>query len=404
MNLNSIRKDFPILTRDIKGKPLIYFDNAATTQKPLKVINALRSYYSEFNAAIHRGVHLLSNEATKAYEDVRVKICSFIGAKYGEEIIFVRGTTEAINLVAATFGRVNVKANDKVLITNMEHHSNILPWQVLCNEKNSKLLVTAIDDKGDIDLQDYEKKLKERPKIVAIAHVSNVLGTINPIKTMVKMAHEAGAFVLVDGAQAAPHVSIDVADLDCDFYAFSGHKIYAPLGIGVLYGKKEHLEKMPPYQVGGGMIRRVTFEHSDYAEIPAKFEAGTQNVEGVIGLAAAIDYLNEIGMENVIQHEKELLKYAKNKLASVPELKFIGNSKTQIGVISFVLDKIHPHDVGTILDSEGIAVRAGHHCAMPLMERFQIPATTRVSFGIYNTKDEIDILLKGLEKVKKVFA
>lgn len=404
MNILEIRKNFPILNKKIKEHSLVYLDNAATTQKPLQVINALSSYYCDYNAAIHRGVHYLSNVATAAYENARENVRAFINAKHQEEIVFVRGTTEAINLVAATFGRANLKAGDEVLISTMEHHSNIVPWQMIVEQTGATLKVISIDDNGDIDLDDYARQLNTHTKIVAVTHVSNVLGTINPVKKMIKMAHDIGVPVLIDGAQAIARMPVDVQDLDCDFYAFSGHKIYSPMGIGVLYGKKELLQKMPPYHGGGGMIRTVTFAKTEYADLPAKFEAGTQNVAGAIGLNAAINYLKTIGMSNVFQHELQLLNYAQEKLSAVAQLKIIGNSLTKTGVISFVLDNIHPHDVATILDTDGIAVRAGHHCAMPLMERYQVPATTRVSFGLYNTIEEIDVLLQGLDKVLKVFA
>ena len=404
MNILEIRKNFPILNKKIKEHSLVYLDNAATTQKPLQVINALSSYYCDYNAAIHRGVHYLSNVATAAYENARENVRAFINAKHQEEIVFVRGTTEAINLVAATFGRANLKAGDEVLISTMEHHSNIVPWQMIVEQTGATLKVIAIDDNGDIDLDDYARQLNTHTKIVAVTHVSNVLGTINPVKKMIKMAHDIGVPVLIDGAQAIARMPVDVQDLDCDFYAFSGHKIYSPMGIGVLYGKKELLQKMPPYHGGGGMIRTVTFAKTEYADLPAKFEAGTQNVAGAIGLNAAINYLKTIGMSNIFQHELQLLNYAQEKLSAVVQLKIIGNSLTKTGVISFVLDNIHPHDVATILDTDGIAVRAGHHCAMPLMERYQVPATTRVSFGLYNTIEEIDVLLQGLDKVLKVFA
>jgi len=404
MNITEIRKNFPILAKKIKNNPLIYLDNAATTQKPMQVIDAVNSYYCSYNAAIHRAVHHLANLATSAYENARETVRSFINAKYQEEIIFVRGTTEAINLVAATFGRVNLRQGDEILLSTMEHHSNIVPWQIVAEQTGAKLSVIAIDDNGDIDLDDYARQLNQRTKIVAITHVSNVLGTINPVKQMIKMAHEIGVPVLVDGAQAISRLPLDVTDLDCDFYAFSGHKMYAPLGIGVLYGKKEFLQKMPPYQSGGGMIQAVNFSKTEYAALPLKFEAGTPNVEGAVGLMAAIDYLNSIGMEQIKQHELMLLHYAREKLSAIKEIKFIGDSITQIGVVSFVFEGIHPHDIATILDAEtGIAVRAGHHCAMPLMDRFQVVATTRVSFGIYNTKEEIDVLVQGLEQAKQIF-
>jgi cysteine desulfurase / selenocysteine lyase len=397
-----IRKDFPALDQTVHGKPLVYLDNAATSQKPLEVIEAEEIFYRRDCSNIHRGVHELSERATKSYEDARVTAQRFLNARDSREIIFVRGTTEAINLVANSFGRKNVGAGDEILITAMEHHSNIVPWQILCEEKGAKLRVACIDDRGEVLFEEFEKLLGPKTRLVAVVHVSNVLGTINPVREMIEAAHRKNIPVLVDGAQAAPHLQVDVQELDCDFYTFSGHKLYGPTGVGVLYGKADLLDAMPPYQGGGDMISSVTFEKTIYNSLPYKFEAGTSNIAGVIGLAAAINYLNKIGMENIAAYEDELLAYATEAVSPIPELRIIGTADKKAGVISFVMEGIHPHDVGTILDQEGIAVRTGHHCAQPLMERFGIPATTRASLAFYNTKREIDALAAGIQKVKEL--
>lgn len=402
-DVQKIRADFPILQQTVYGKPLVYLDNAATSQKPAAVIEATTRYYSTDNSNIHRGVHLLSERATREYEEARAKAQNFINAAHSKEIIFVRGTTEAINLVANTYGRANVGAGDEVLITAMEHHSNIVPWQMLCEEKGARLRVAPINDDGELILDELEKLLNERTKIVSVAHISNALGTINPVHRIVEMAHHRGARVLIDGAQAAPHATIDVQALDCDFYAFSGHKVFGPTGIGVLYGKASLLEAMPPYQGGGDMIASVTFEKTSYNVLPYKFEAGTPNIAGTIGLGAAIDYVSEIGLENIARYEQGLLEYGTAELSKIPGLRLIGTAREKAGVLSFVLEGIHPHDVGTILDREGIAIRTGHHCAMPVMERFKIPATSRASLAFYNTREEIDALVTGIYKVKEVF-
>jgi cysteine desulfurase/selenocysteine lyase len=403
-DVQKVREDFPILKTTVHGKPLIYLDNAATSQKPQAVIDATARYYSADNSNIHRGVHLLSQRATTEYEDARIKVQNFINAAHSQEVIFVRGTTEAINLVVNTYGRANVRAGDEILITTMEHHSNIVPWQLLCEEKGAKLRVAPINDEGDLILEEFDNLLNERTKFVSLAHVSNALGTINPVRLIIEKAHSLGVPVLLDGAQAAPHTKIDVQQLDCDFYAFSGHKLFGPTGIGVLYGKSQLLEAMPPYQGGGDMIATVTFEQTTYNTLPYKFEAGTPNIAGTIALGTAIDYVNQIGLEDITRYEQELLAYGTEALSQVPGLRLIGTAKEKASVFSFVLEGIHPHDVGTILDREGIAIRTGHHCTMPLMNRLGIPATSRASLTFYNTKDEIDALVAGIYKVKEVFA
>ena len=403
-DVQKVREDFPILKETVHGKPLIYLDNAATSQKPQAVIDATARYYSADNSNIHRGVHLLSQRATTEYEDARIKVQNFINAAHSREIIFVRGTTEAINLVVNSYGRANVRSGDEILITTMEHHSNIVPWQILCEEKGAKLRVAPINDDGDLILEEFDKLLNERTKFVSLAHVSNALGTINPVRQIIEKAHSLGIPVLLDGAQAAPHTKIDVQELDCDFYAFSGHKLFGPTGVGVLYGKSRLLEAMPPYQGGGDMIATVTFEKTTYNALPYKFEAGTPNIAGTIGLAAAIDYVNQVGIENISKYEHELLTYGTEALSQVPGLRLIGTAKEKASVFSFVLEGIHPHDVGTIVDREGIAIRTGHHCTMPLMNRLGIPATSRASLAFYNTKAEIDALVAGVYKVKEVFA
>lgn len=403
LNPELIRQDFPILHQEIYGKPLVYLDNAATTQKPQIVIDAVSNYYSRYNSNIHRGVHYLSQQATDAYENARKTVQKFINATSTKEIIFTRGTTEAINLVACSYGRENLKQGDEIIISTMEHHSNIVPWQMLCEQTGAILRVIPITDSGEIILEEYKKLLNERTKIVSIIHVSNSLGTINPVKLMTEMAHEAGAVVLVDGAQAIQHFAVDVQDIGCDFYAFSGHKLYAPTGIGVLYGKRKLLEAMKPYQGGGDMILSVSFEKTTYNELPHKFEAGTPNISGVIGLGAAINYINNVGFENISAYEDEVLSYGTSLLSEIETLHIIGTAKEKSSVLSFSIDGIHPHDIGTFLDRDGIAVRAGHHCTQPLMKRYSVPATTRASISFYNTKAEIEALVVSLKKIIRMF-
>ncbi len=398
-----IRKDFPILQTHVHGKPLVYLDNAATSQKPISVIRKAQEYYSTMNSNIHRGVHALSGVSTEAFETARIKIKKFINALGKNEIIFTRGATESINLVAQTFGRTNLKEGDEVIISEMEHHSNIVPWQMICNEKKAKLKVIPINDTGEIIFKEFEKLLSDKTKIVSVVYCSNSLGTVNPVRKIIKAAHAKGIPVLLDAAQAVNHIPIDVQELDCDFLAFSGHKIYGPTGIGVLYGKVNLLESMPPYQGGGDMISKVTFEKTTYNELPHKFEAGTPNIAGAIGLGEAIDYVSRVGIGNISLHEKELLDYATEAVKNVPGLKIIGTAKEKVSVLSFVLDDVHPHDIGTFLDFEGVAIRTGHHCTQPVMDRFKIPATSRASFAMYNTKEEIDVLVNGLNKIIKVF-
>ncbi|HEU4400834.1 MAG TPA: cysteine desulfurase [Candidatus Polarisedimenticolia bacterium] len=402
-DVGRIRRDFPILHQRVHGRPLVYLDNAATAQKPQAVIDALTRFYSCDNSNIHRGLHELSERSTAAYEAARGKVRRFLNAGHDHEIVFVRGTTEGINLVAQSYGRRHVAAGDEVLITEMEHHSNIVPWQMLCEEKGARLRVAPIDDAGDIRLEEFDKALGPRTRLVSLTHVSNTLGTINPVRRLVEMAHRRGVPVVVDGAQAAPHLKVDVRDLDCDFYALSGHKLFGPSGVGVLYGRSALLEAMPPYQGGGDMIASVTFEKTIYNRLPHKFEAGTPDIAGVIGLGAAIDYLEAIGLPGRAAHEERLLAYATESVAAIPQARIIGTAKEKTGVLSFVLEGIHPHDVGTILDREGIAIRAGHHCTQPLMQRFGIPATARASFAFYNTTEEIDALAAGIRKVLEVF-
>jgi cysteine desulfurase/selenocysteine lyase len=403
LDVQAIRRDFPILSQEVYGRPLVYLDNAATTQKPRAVIDAISNYYLSYNANIHRGVHLLSERATQAYEEVRGKVRRFVNAADEREIIFVRGATEGINLVAHSYGRQHVGRGDEVVISGMEHHSNIVPWQILCEEKGAVLRVAPITDAGELDLEAFENLLGPRTKLVAIAHVSNSLGTINPVRRLVEMAHRWDAAVLVDGAQAAAHMKVDVRELDCDFYVFSAHKMIGPTGIGVLYGKRRLLEEMPPYQSGGDMILSVTFEKTTYNTVPHKFEAGTPHIAGVIGLGAALDYLNHIGMDAINAHERDVLDYGTAALQEIPGLRLIGTAREKAGVLSFVIDGIHPHDAGTVLDREGIAVRTGHHCAQPVMERFGVPATTRASLAFYNSREDIDALVKGIVRVKEVF-
>ena len=403
-DVERLRRDFPILAQPVHGRKLVYLDNAATSQKPRPVIEAIAHYYEHDNANIHRAVHFLSEHATEEYERARLTAKRFVNAASAHEIIFVRGTTEAINLVAQTYGRAQVGEGDEVVITAIEHHSNIVPWQILCEEKKARLRVAPINDQGELLLDEFAKLLGPRTKIVAVAHISNALGTINPIKRIVEMAHRCGALVVVDGAQAAPHLKIDVQALNCDFYTFSGHKVYGPTGIGVLYGKAALLDAMPPYQGGGDMISSVTFEKTTYNKLPYKFEAGTPNVAGAIGLGAALEYVDQVGIDEIARHENKVLAYATEQLAAIRDVRLIGTARDKAGVLSFVMDGVHPHDIGTILDQEGIAVRTGHHCAQPLMERFGVPATARASFALYNTVKEVDALAEGLEKVREVFA
>jgi cysteine desulfurase/selenocysteine lyase len=402
-DVERIRKDFPILHEEVHGKPLVYLDNAATSQKPHVVIETLVDYYSKQNSNVHRGLHQLSERATEAYEGARTRIQRFLNAAHSREILFVRGTTEGINLVAQTYGRRAVGARDEVVITALEHHSNIVPWQMLCEEKQGRLRVVPINDAGEVDLEAYEALLGERTRLVAIAHVSNALGTILPVQRMIEAAHRRDIPVLVDGAQAAPHLRVDVQALDCDFYTFSGHKTYGPTGIGVLYGKTALLEQMPPFHGGGDMIKSVSFEKTVYNDLPYKFEAGTPHVAGAVGLGAALGYMEELGLERIAAYEHELLAYATARLSSLPGVRLIGTAREKAAVLSFVVEGVHAHDVGTILDLEGIAVRAGHHCAMPVMTRFDIAATTRASLALYNTREEIDLLARGLGKVREVF-
>jgi cysteine desulfurase/selenocysteine lyase len=402
-DVEKIRADFPIFKQEIRNKPLVYLDNAATSQKPQAVIDSIVKMYSCDYSNVHRGVHTLSERATAAYEGAREKVKNFINAESTKEIIFVRGATEAINLVAQTFGKANIKAGDEILITAMEHHSNIVPWQMLCEETGVVLRVAPINLQGELIIEQFLELLSEKTRLVSIVHMSNALGTINPIDEIISAAHNKGAKVLLDGAQAIPHMIVDVQALDCDFYVFSGHKLYAPSGIGVLYGKQQLLEAMPPYQGGGDMIRKVTFEETEYNTLPYKFEAGTPSIADTVGLGAALDYLTEIGMDEIVAYEAELLTYVTGQAKQIKGLKIIGEAKQKGAILSFVLDKIHPHDIGTMLDSLGIAVRAGHHCAMPVMDFFQVPATARASFAIYNTKQEIDTLMKGIEQLIEVF-
>lgn len=402
-NFLTVRQDFPLLKQRIHGKPLVYLDSGATTQKPQSVIDMVSHYYCHDNANVHRGIYALCERATTAYEEARKKIKNFINAAHTHEIIFTRSATESINLVASSFGFLQVKNGDEVLISAMEHHSNIVPWQILCERVGAKLKVIPLRDDGTLDLEAYQKLLTKRTKIVALIHISNVLGTINPVKRMIQLAHQNNTPVLIDGAQAAPHTAIDVQDLDCDFYVFSSHKLYGPTGVGVLYGQSKWLEAMPPYQGGGDMISRVSFEKTEYNVPPHKFEAGTPNMAGVIGMGAAIDYVAAIGFEKIHDHENALLRYATDQLKQISGLKIIGDTPDKAAVISFIMTQAHPHDIATILDSEGIAIRAGHHCAMPLMECLNLPATARVTFGIYNTFDDVDRLVDGLYRVINLF-
>lgn len=402
-DVEQIRLDFPALQQRVHGLPLVYLDNAASAQKPAGVIDTVRHYYAEDYANVHRGLHFLSERASDAFEAARGKVRSFINARDDREIVFVRGTTEAINLVAASYGQAHLKSGDEILITEMEHHSNIVPWQLLGERLGTVLRVAPVNDAGELLLEEFERLLGPRTRLVAVTHVSNALGTINPIERIIELAHAHGARVLVDGAQAIPHAAVDVQALDCDFYAFSGHKMYGPTGIGVLYGKAELLESMPPYQGGGEMIREVSFTRTTYAELPHKFEAGTPHIVGAIGLGAAVDYLGRIGLDLIARHEEDLLDYATELLQGIPGLRIVGTAAQKAGIASFLIDGVHTHDVGTILDRQGVAVRAGHHCAMPLMTRFGLNGTTRASFALYNTRSEVECLIDAIQKVRDLF-
>jgi cysteine desulfurase / selenocysteine lyase len=404
IDVERLREDFPVLKQTVHGKPLVYLDSAATAQKPTAVVDAIRHFHEVDCANIHRGVHELSQRSTAAYEETRAKVRKFLRAKSKDELIFVRGTTEGINLVSSSWGRKYVRAGDEIIISAMEHHSNIVPWQMLCEEKDAKLRVIPMNDKGELIIEEYAKLLGPRTRMVAVAHVSNALGTINPVREIIEMAHRAGAVALIDGAQAAPHMKIDVQALDADFYTMSGHKVFGPTGIGILYGKTKLLNAMPPYQGGGDMIKTVTFAKTTYNDLPYKFEAGTPNIAGGIGLGAALDYVNRIGTEQIAAYEHQLLEYGTEALSAIPGLRIIGTAREKAAVLSFVIEGIHPHDIGTVLDRQGIAVRTGHHCAQPVMEFFNVPATTRASLAFYNTFGEIDALAAGLRKVKEVFA
>jgi cysteine desulfurase/selenocysteine lyase len=403
LDVEAARRDFPILDVRIGSKPLIYLDNAATTQKPQPVIDVIQRYYMLQNANIHRGVHYLSQQATDAYEQARVRLARFLGAGTPEEIVFVRGSTEGINLVAHSWGGRFVRAGDEIVLTEMEHHSNIVPWQLLAQRTGAKIRVAPITDDGDLDLAAFRALLSKRTRIVAVAHVSNALGTINPIKEIVAAAHAHGAVVLVDGAQSAPHLAVDVQELGCDFFVCSGHKLYGPTGIGLLYGRREILEAMPPWHGGGDMIQKVTFEETTYREPPARFEAGTPHISGAIALGAAADYLERLGRDRVAAHEDDVVAYAVARLAEVPGVRLIGRPRKRAGVVSFVMANAHPHDIGTILDNEGVAIRAGHHCTQPLMRRLGVPATARASFGLYNTRAEVDALVSATDRVRALF-
>lgn len=402
-DVRKIREDFPVLKQTMHGRPLVYLDSAATAQKPYAVIDAIRRFHEVDCANIHRGIHQLSQRSTAAYEATRTKTMRHLNAPGKDELVFVRGTTEGINLVASCWGRRNVKAGDEIVISALEHHSNIVPWQMLCEEKGATLRHIPIDDRGDLILEEYEKLLSPRTRMVAVSHVSNALGTINPVRQIIEMAHRVGALVLIDGAQAVPHMGVDVQQLDADFYAFSGHKIFGPTGVGILYGKSKLLNAMPPYQGGGDMIRNVTLEKTTYNDAPHKFEAGTPNIAGGIGLGAALDYVATIGLEAIASYEHELLVYGTELLQMIPGVRMIGTARNKASVLSFVMDGVHPHDIGTVLDHFGVAVRTGHHCAQPVMDRFQIPATTRASLAFYNTQSELDQLANGLKKVKEMF-
>ncbi len=401
-NIQDIRQDFPILHQEIQGKPLIYFDNAATSQKPRSVIDSLNTYYTGMNANVHRGIHTLAERSTQAFEDTRELVRHFLNAQSIEEVIYTKGTTESLNLVASSYGQIAVNEGDEVIISTMEHHSNIVPWQLLCERKKAILKVIPINDKGELLFEEFEKLISERTKIVSVVHVSNTLGTINPVKKIIDTAHQFGAITVIDGAQATPHVEIDVQDLNADFYAFSGHKVYGPTGIGILYGKKKLLEQMPPYMGGGEMIKEVTFEKTTYNDLPYKFEAGTPNIGDAVALKNAIEFVLEIGRENIANHEQELLEYATQKLQEIPNLRIIGEANHKASVVSFVVDGVHSMDIGMMLDANGIAVRTGNHCTMPLMARFGIEGTVRASFAIYNTTEEIDRFVSELQRIIQV--
>jgi cysteine desulfurase/selenocysteine lyase len=403
-DVEKIRKDFPVLSQTVNGKPLVYLDNSASSQVPQLVIDRGSKYLEEEHSNIHRGVHYLSQHATTAYEAAREKVKRFINAREAKECIFVRGTTEGVNLVASSYGRKFIGEGDEIIVSQMEHHSNIIPWQVIAEERGARIRVIPINDHGELIIDEYEALLNERTKMVAVAHVSNSLGTINPIREMIATAHKFGVPVCVDAAQSVPHFPVDVQDLDCDFFAFSGHKMFAPTGSGILYGKREWLDQMPPYQTGGGMIRTVSFEGTTYAPIPDKFEAGTPAIAAGIGLGAAVDYINSIDFEAAAAYERELLEYATERLAAIPGVKIIGTAGKKASVLSFTIEDVHPHDIGTILDQSGIAIRAGHHCAQPVMEFFDVPATARASFAFYNTKEEVDKLTEAVQRVIEVFA
>ncbi len=402
-DVERVRRDFPILRQEVHGKPLAYLDSAATAQKPRAVVEAVSGFYLRDNANAHRGVHALSERATAAYEGARAKVAGFIGAASPRDVVFVRGTTEALNLVAWTFGRARVGPGDEVLVTEMEHHSNIVPWQMLCQEKGATLRVAPVDDRGELDLEELERRLGTRTRLLAMAHVSNALGTVNPVRRIVQMAHVRGVPVVVDGAQAAPHLPVHVGELGCDFYAFSGHKVFGPTGIGVLWGKPEHLEAMPPWQGGGDMILSVRFDGTVYAQVPHKFEAGTQHLAGAVGLGAALDWLQGLDRAGAEAHEQDLLDYGTARLLEIPGLRLVGTAREKVGVLSFVLDDVHPHDVGTVLDREGVAIRTGHLCAQPVLQRFGLEATARASLALYNTRSEIDALARGLHRVREMF-
>jgi cysteine desulfurase / selenocysteine lyase len=404
LDVESVRRDFPILNQQVHGRPLVYLDSAATSQKPRGVIDAVARYYLDDNANVHRGVHLLSERATQAYEAAREKVQRFLNAAHAHEIVFVRGTTEAINLVAQTYGRARVRPGDEIVITVMEHHSNIVPWQMLCEEKGAVLRVAPMDDSGTLVLEELEQLIGPRTKLLALGHVSNALGTIHPVHRIVEMAHRRQVPVLLDGAQAVPHLAVDVQALGCDFYAFSGHKLFGPTGIGVLYGRSELLEEMPPWQGGGDMISSVTFEKTTYNKLPYKFEAGTPDIAGAIGLGAAIDYVRGLGLDAIAAHEHDLISHGTKALRDVPGLRLIGTAKEKASVLSFLLGDVHPHDIGTVLDREGIAIRTGHHCAQPLMRRLGVAATARASLAFYNSREDVDALVAGLHKVREVFA
>lgn len=404
LDVETLRQDFPILGRVVRGKPLVYLDNAATTQKPQQVIDAISRYYSETNSNVHRGVHYLSEQATLQYEGARQRVAKFLNAESEREIIFTRGTTEAINLVAASFGRKFLREGDEVILTEMEHHSNIVPWQMACDASGATLRVVPINDDGELLMDQFRQMLNPRTKLVAAVHLSNALGTINPAKEIIELAHAAGARVLIDGAQAVSHLPVDVRALDADFYAFSGHKIFGPTGIGVLYGKAELLESMPPYQGGGDMIRSVSFQRTTYNDIPYKFEAGTPHIAGAIGLAAALDYVEGVGLERIAAWEHELLEYGTELLQNIPGLRLIGTARQKSSVLSFVLESAHPHDIGTIIDSQGVAIRTGHHCAEPVMHRFGVPATARASVAFYNTRQELEVLASAIHNVNQLFS